>query len=55
MYIVTFIPIAKQQVGKHIPATCEHATVGRLLLANGAVNKLRQQYSVFCEVRAKWL
>jgi hypothetical protein len=35
------IPIAKQRVDKHIPATHEHA-IERLLLGNGAVNILRQ-------------
>jgi hypothetical protein len=28
----TSIPIARQQVGKHIPATHAHATIGHLLL-----------------------
>jgi hypothetical protein len=44
---VTCIPIARQQVGKHIPATHEQATIGRLLLGNGAVNRLRQQCELF--------
>jgi hypothetical protein len=37
-YSVMCIPIARQRVGKHIPATHAHATIGRLLLGNGAVN-----------------
>jgi hypothetical protein len=41
------IPIGRQRVGKHIPATHEHATMGRVLLYNGAVNMLRQQYRLF--------
>jgi hypothetical protein len=33
--IVMCIPIARQQVGKHIPATQAHATIeGHLLLGN---------------------
>jgi hypothetical protein len=44
VYIVTCIPIARQWDGKHIPATHEHAIIGRLLLGNGAVNRFRQQY-----------
>jgi hypothetical protein len=35
------MPIVKQQVGKHIPATQVHATRGRLLLRNGAENTHR--------------
>jgi hypothetical protein len=42
--IVTCIPIARQRVGKHFPTT--HATIGRLLLGNGAVNTL-ELWSVF--------
>jgi hypothetical protein len=38
--IVTCITIARQRVGKHIPAKHAHATIGRLLLGNGAVNRL---------------
>jgi hypothetical protein len=39
MNIVTCIPIARQRVDKHIPATCVHATEeGLPLLGNGAVN-----------------
>jgi hypothetical protein len=41
---VTCITIARQRVGKHIPATQEHVKIGRLLLGNGAVNRLRQKY-----------
>jgi hypothetical protein len=55
-YIVTCIPIARQRVGKHILATNEHATIGRLLLSYSAVNRLRQQYRLcFRSVRAEWL
>jgi hypothetical protein len=32
--IVTCVPIAKQRVVKHIPATHAHATIRRLLLGN---------------------
>jgi hypothetical protein len=39
---VTYIPIARQRVGKHIPTTHKHTTIGRNLVGNGAVNKLRQ-------------
>jgi hypothetical protein len=38
------IPTAMQWVAKHIPATHEHTPIGRLLLDNGAVKRLRQQY-----------
>jgi hypothetical protein len=38
IYIVTCIPIARQRVGKHIPATHANAIIGRLLLGNGPVN-----------------
>jgi hypothetical protein len=41
------LPIAKRRVGKHIQATHAHATIGRLLLGNGAVSTLfniRMQY-----------
>jgi hypothetical protein len=41
---VTCISIARQRVSKHIPATHEHGTIGRLLLGNGAIKRLRQQY-----------
>jgi hypothetical protein len=34
------MPIARQYVGKSIPATHLHATVGRLLQGNGTVNTL---------------
>jgi hypothetical protein len=44
---ITCIPIARQQVGKYIPATHEQATIGRLLLSNDAVNRLHQQYMLF--------
>jgi hypothetical protein len=36
--IVTCIPIARQRLGKHIPAKRTHATEGRPLLGNGPVN-----------------
>jgi hypothetical protein len=36
--IVTYIPIARQRLGKHIPAKCAHATEGRPLLDNGPIN-----------------
>jgi hypothetical protein len=46
-HIVTCIPIARQRVGEHIPATHEHAAMERLLLlGNGAVNRLLQ-YRLF--------
>jgi hypothetical protein len=35
---------ARQLLNKHISATQEHATIGRQLLGNDAVNRLRQQY-----------
>jgi hypothetical protein len=44
LYIVKCIPIARQRVGKHIPATHENATIGCILLGNNALNRLRQQY-----------
>jgi hypothetical protein len=37
---VTCIPIAKQRLGKHIPAKRTHATEGHPLLGNRPVNKL---------------
>jgi hypothetical protein len=36
--------IARQHSCKHTPTTHEHATIGRLLLGNGVVNRLHQQY-----------
>jgi hypothetical protein len=36
-YPVTCMPIARQRLGKHIPATHEN-TIGHLLLGNGQVN-----------------
>jgi hypothetical protein len=36
--IVTRITIARQPVGKHIPATQAQATIGHPLLGNGPVN-----------------
>jgi hypothetical protein len=40
VYILTCIPIAGQRVGKNIPATHAHSTIGRLLLGNGALHTL---------------
>jgi hypothetical protein len=36
--LVTCIPIARQRLGKHIPAKHTRATEGRPLLGNGPVN-----------------
>jgi hypothetical protein len=36
--IVTCIPIARQRVAKHTPATHVHAVVEPQLVGNGAVN-----------------
>jgi hypothetical protein len=33
--------IARQRLGKHIPETHAHATIGRPLLGNGQVNMSR--------------
>jgi hypothetical protein len=54
-YIVTSILIARQRLGKHIPAKRTLATIGRPMLGNGSVNKPSQQQRscVFCVVRAK--
>jgi hypothetical protein len=41
------MPIARQQVGKHIPATHKQAKIGRQLPGNGAVKRLRQQWMLF--------
>jgi hypothetical protein len=38
-----YIPIARQRVGKDIPATLVHETIGHLLLGNGAVNMPSKQ------------
>jgi hypothetical protein len=38
MNIVMCISIARQQVGKQIPATHAHVTIGHPLLGNGPVN-----------------
>jgi hypothetical protein len=47
-YIVTRIPIARQRVGKHIPANQAHATIGHRLLRSGPVNMHSwQQKTVF--------
>jgi hypothetical protein len=43
MNIVTNMTIARQRLNKHNPATQEHATIGRQLLSNVAVNRLPQQ------------
>jgi hypothetical protein len=40
-------PIARQRLGKHIPATHAHATMAHPLLSNGAVNTPPQQYRLF--------
>jgi hypothetical protein len=42
-YCVTCISIARQRVGKYMPATHVHAKIGLLLLSNGAVNMPSQQ------------
>jgi hypothetical protein len=56
LHIVTFMPNAKQRLGKHIPATHAQATIGHLLLGNGAVNTFRQHtVGVFRVVLAKRL
>jgi hypothetical protein len=48
LYIVTCISIARQRVGKHIPSTQAHKTIGRLLPDNGPVNTHSwQQETVF--------
>jgi hypothetical protein len=52
--MVTCMVIARQRTGKHIPATHEHATIGRLLLGNGVVKTSSAMPAVFREVRAKW-
>jgi hypothetical protein len=44
---VTCIPIARQRVGKYISATHARATIGRLLLGNGAVKKLFNNKRLF--------
>jgi hypothetical protein len=38
LYIMVCIPIARQQLGKHIPAKRMHATEGHPLLCNRPVN-----------------
>jgi hypothetical protein len=38
--IVTYIPIVRQRVGKHIPAEKTSRTIGYLSLGNGVVNTL---------------
>jgi hypothetical protein len=38
VYIVTYIPIARQRLSKHIAVKRTHATEGRPLLGNGSVN-----------------
>jgi hypothetical protein len=38
MHIVICRPIARQRLGKHVPAEVYRGTVGRLFLGNGAVN-----------------
>jgi hypothetical protein len=35
--IVTCVPITRQRLGKHIPATNAHVTIGHPLLCNGPV------------------
>jgi hypothetical protein len=37
-YIMTFIPTAKQRVGKHVSATRAHATIEHPVLGNGPAN-----------------
>jgi hypothetical protein len=37
-YNVTYVPIARQRLGKHIPAKHMYATEGCPLLGNGPVN-----------------
>jgi hypothetical protein len=36
--------IGRQRLRTHITATHEHGTIGRLLLDNGAIKRLRQKY-----------
>jgi hypothetical protein len=38
IYNMTFIPIARQRLGKHISAKRKHATEWRPLLGNGRLN-----------------
>jgi hypothetical protein len=52
--IVIWIPIARQRVCKHILATHYHATIGRLLLGNRAVNRLHQQHGP-CFLCGPWV
>jgi hypothetical protein len=40
-YILTYRPIARQRLGKHIPRDPTRSTTGRLLLDNGSVNTLK--------------
>jgi hypothetical protein len=42
-----FIPIARQRLGKHIPAKRTRATEGRSLLGNGPENISPQQQRLF--------
>jgi hypothetical protein len=37
-YVVRAMPIARQQVTKHIPTEVYHGTIGRPYLGNGVVN-----------------
>jgi hypothetical protein len=46
--IVTCTPIARQRLGKRIPATHVHATIELLLLGNGAANMSSQQQKKRC-------
>jgi hypothetical protein len=48
--IVACIPIARQRVGKHIPATHLPATIGRPLLGNGQVNTHSWQHNIVFSV-----
>jgi hypothetical protein len=46
--IATCIPIARQRLGKRIPATTVYATIGLLLSCNGAGNMPSQQLRIRC-------
>jgi hypothetical protein len=53
--IVTCIPIARQRVGRHIPAIHVHTRIGCLLLGKGAVNTLSRRVHVWFELTVRLL
>jgi hypothetical protein len=55
LYIVTYIPIAKKRLGKHILRKLTLAKLGGPMRGNGSVNKQQYRGCVFYVVRSEEL